>query len=113
MVILIDTDTDALQFDQLTQLEGFEYLLQFMWNDQDLGWYMNLGDQDGNQIASGVRLVCGVSLFRKFTDPRLPPGVFTVENFSGTDADIAAPSDLQGNFSLVYITSDDIALTGG
>lgn len=118
MVIIIDMDTDALndpfpQFDQLTQLEGAEYLLQFIWSPLENAMYMNVCDQDGNQLASGIRLVCGVGLLRKFHDARLPPGAFIVENFSGTDADLDSPTDLNGNFPLVYITSDDEAFTGG
>jgi hypothetical protein len=116
MVILIDMNTDALndpypEFDQLTQLEGAEYLLEFVWSPLESAMYMNVCDQDGNQIASGIRLVCGVSLLRKFNDSRLPPGDFLVVNMAETDVDPSAATDFDaangGNFPLVYVTSDE------
>lgn len=110
MTIVIDNDTDALLYDQLTQLEGFEYLLRFIWSDRERAWYLNMYDQDENPIALGIRLVCGVSLLRTFVDPRLPPGLLFVTNLTGTDADLSQPSDLQTNFPLCYMTSDDPVL---
>lgn len=113
MIIIIDNDTASLDYDQLTQLEGFEYLLRFIWSDRELCWYMNIADQDGNPLAYGIRLVCGVPLLRGFADPRLPPGMLYVTNLAGTDVDLSQPSDLQTNFPLCYLTSDDPILTGG
>lgn len=112
MLLFIDNATDALYYDQLTQLEGFEYLLTFIWSDAENAWYMNMSDQDGNLIAAGIRLVCGVPLLRAFHDPRLPPGEFFVVDMNDTGNDLDAPGDLQVNFPLVYVTSDDVLLGG-
>lgn len=107
MVIIIDNDTDALQYDQLTQLEGFEYLLSFFWSDVEGAWYMTVSDQNANLLAAGIKLVCNVDLLSSFTNTALPPGVFIVNNLTNVDSDMMQPSDIRNNYPLCYITSDD------
>ncbi len=113
---ILQIDTGLAQtskyFDQLTQLEGVEYLFTFLWSDREGCWYVELGDQDGNPIASGVRLVLGASLLRRFTDTRLPPGLLTLVDYTGTGFDLASPGDLGVGYQLMYLTSDDPILAG-
>lgn len=101
-----------LYFDQLTQLEGVEYLLTFLWSDRESCWYVGIGDQDGNPIAQGIRLVLGASLLRRFTDTRLPPGRLALVDFTGTGLDLTQPTDLGVGYQLMYVTSDDPILAG-
>lgn len=114
MVITIDAETDfslsdgsVLKWDQLVQLEDFSYVFSFYWSKRENAYYLNIYDQDGNNIALWIRLVCGVSLLRKFKDPRLPKGLLIVSDLAGTELDLQVPSDLNGNYPLTYITSDD------
>lgn len=112
MVIVIDTDTEQLEFDQLTQLEGVEYTFSFAWSTAQNCWYLSLLDQNGEFICAGIKLVCGLrNLLNTWgSDPRTPPGNLFVADLGGLDRDIAAPDELNNNFPLCYITSDDEAL---
>lgn len=116
MIIEIDTDfaqedpdpTTEKRIDQLTQLEGIEYLHRFIWLPRPAAWYLSLLDQDENPIAVGRRLNIGVSLFRHFIDPRLPPGVLAVGDLSQQGQEIVLPTDLGTRVPLFYWTSDEL-----
>jgi hypothetical protein len=107
MMIVIDTNTTALAFDQLAQLDGVEYLLDFEWEDRESCWYMNIFDQDQNPLAYGIKLVINTPLLRRFRDPRLPKGLLFCGDLSESETDIAAPGDLGNRVPLVYLTADD------
>lgn len=100
--ILIDTDNTSKHYTQTTQLDGVEYLLEFIWSDRESCWYLNISDQDGNQLACLVRLIVSWSLLRRFSDARLPPGALFCLDLSNTNVDIQAMSDLGTRVSLIY-----------
>lgn len=114
MLLVVDTSAaaDSLDFDQLTQLEGRQYLLRFTWSARESSWYLRIYDQDQNPIALGIRLVVGWPLLRRFRDPRLPPGILFVGDTSETDQEISQPAELlpNGRCPLMYATSDDADL---
>lgn len=109
MRLLIDTSLAAssLYFNQLTQLEGVEYLLQFAWSAREEAWYLTIADQDGNPLAQSLKLVLNVRLLRRFTSAALPPGVLFLADFTGTGLDMTQPTDLGVGYQLAYVTSDD------
>ncbi len=110
----IDTSAakDSLYFDQLTQLDGREYLLRFLWSDRESCWYLSIYDQDENGLALGVKLVVRWNLLRRFRDTRLPAGVLFVADLSGTNQEIAQPTDIlpDARCPLYYLTADDSVL---
>jgi hypothetical protein len=113
MMLRIDVDTPSLFYDQITQLEGVEYLFQFMWHPRESAWYIHLFDQDQNLLCGLIRLVVGFPLLRRFQhDPRTPPGCLMCIDYSQTNAEIAVPTDLGSRVDLMYITSDDPTLAG-
>lgn len=112
MFLTIDADASDLYYDQITQLEGVEYLLTFAWSARESCWYLDVGDQDGNPLASGVKLVVSWPLLRRFNDDRLPPGFLYCVDMTGNGMDIEVPEDLGSRVLLTYITSDDPVLTG-
>jgi hypothetical protein len=112
MLLHIDTDTDALLYTQIQQLEGIEYSLRFLWSTREDAWYLDFSDQDGNAIAPWIRLVVGTSLLRRFQDPRLPRGILTCVDMTGAGMDIVSSDELGQRVPLLYITSDDALLTG-
>ena len=109
-VIALDVSLDptVLAYDQLTQLEGVEYLLSFFWSARESAWYLSLYDQDENPIALSIKLVLGTSLLAKFIDMRLPPGALMCYDTSGSGVDIASPGDLGTRIELDYFTSDEL-----
>jgi hypothetical protein len=107
MYQLIDTATDSTYWDQSVTLEGIEYLFEFFWSDRETCYYLNIYDQDENPIALLIRLVIDWRILRRFSDPRLPPGILALSDTSGAGADIGARSDLGARVILFYVTSDD------
>lgn len=111
-VLEIDVDSTLTYYDELTQLESLEYLLEFVWSTRESSWYLNIYDQDENSLAVGIKLLLNVDLLRRFPDPRLPPGKLICVDQGSTALDIAASTDLGSSVLLMYVTSDDVALTG-
>ena len=105
--LIFDNDTADLDYEQVTQLEGVEYLFRFLWSDRESAWYMDLSDQDQDPIAQFVRITVGWPLLRRFRDPRLPPGMLIAIDTTGDNEDVAVPSDLGARVLLFYVTSDD------
>jgi hypothetical protein len=111
MSLVIDTSTAQTStfFDQLTQLDGVQYLFNFWWSDREAAWYLGLYDQNENGLAVGLRLNVTWNLLRRFRDPRLPPGVLMCVDMTGTNTDMSAPAELGQRVQLVYFTSDEVA----
>jgi hypothetical protein len=87
---------------QRTQLDGVDYLFRFLWSQRDGHWSIDVADQDGVAIASGVRLVTNWPLMRTCVDPRRPPGILAVmDTTSANDADPGF-ADLGSRFVLTY-----------
>jgi hypothetical protein len=107
--LVIDTDSAATDtyWDQLTQLDGREYLLRFRWMDRRSVWSLNIYDQDENPLALGIVLKVSWPLLRRFQDPRLPPGLLMCLDTSGKDLDPRAATDLGTRVILMYTTADD------
>ena len=76
-VFYIDTSTSATAtiWDQISEIDGREYVLVFAWNDRYQSWYLHILDQDSNPILYGRRLAVGVVLGRQLVgDSRIWPG---------------------------------------
>ncbi len=81
------------------------YHLTFIWNDQmDGGWYMDIDDDQGNELCHGIPLVTGADLLAQYPELGIP-GTMTVE----TDHDALAPPtfDNIGTSSHLYFTPND------
>ena len=55
-----------------TVLDGTPFTIRQRWNTRDAAWIMDLLDVNGNPIFVGAKIVLGVALGRRVTDPRLP-----------------------------------------
>lgn len=106
-VSILDVQGDPLLFDQTNQMDGIQYLLTFTWSDRESCWYMDVGDQNGNEICSGVRLVVNFPLLRRFVSSTRPPGEIVAVDIGGTGQDIQVPAELGDRVLLVYISADD------
>jgi hypothetical protein len=106
-VLAIDNKTSLLNYEQLVQLDGVEYLLRFQWLEREMAWYMQFLDQDGVELAVGVRIVVDYPFLRRFKDPRLPPGTLIALDTSLQRKEIEASDELGDRVKLVYITVDD------
>ena len=118
MTIQIIPTFDLPTWDQTTTLEGQTFQLSFAFNQRESCWYLSVADNNGVDIYNGMKLMCLQLLMRKCRDPRRPSGDFAVFDNTGANMppgleDLLANS---GRCTLVYITSDTLALlksTGG
>lgn len=61
-------------------LDGSIYGFRFIYNARTDRFSMEIQDQDGNAIVSGVAVVCNWKPIARFKDTRLPPGkLFTMD----------------------------------
>ena len=112
MSVLVVPTFAGPSYVQTTTLEGSKYVLQFNFNQRASCWYLDIADSAAVDIYNGIKLVCGIPLFRRCRDPRRPPGDFIVLS-STTDTSPPAYSDLvagSGRCTLLYVTSDWTAL---
>ncbi len=95
---------DISNFKQKTQLDGVDYVLEFVWNQRDGHWLMHLLDQDEDPIMQGILLVTNYDLIKQCIDPRRPPGMLFIADALGLDED-PGYSDLGGRFTLGYVSA--------
>ncbi|MCK5610314.1 hypothetical protein KAR91_51050 [Candidatus Pacearchaeota archaeon] len=74
-----------------TDLDGKFYLFDFRFNSRATIWMMNIYDENGSIIISGIALLLGVDLLGRFQDSRLPPGPLFMLNLK--DSNIEASRD--------------------
>lgn len=59
------------------------FIVNLRWNTRDAAWYFDLLDETESRIISGVKIVLGIPLARRSTDPRMPLGIFYAVDLSG------------------------------
>lgn len=62
-------------YTETVPLDGTDYVFDWRYNQREKSWYFSIATSSGDPLASGVKVVCGVSLLGRFADLRLPPGV--------------------------------------
>jgi len=110
----------AVNYDFGTTIEGVGYIIQIQWNERDKAYdangnaitdgafYFSVYDVGGNPLASGVKIVLGAYLGRRFVNvPLFADGVFTAYDTSGEGVD-AGINDLGSRVLLLYIPNHDL-----
>ena len=76
--VTIPLDPTQAFVQQVTALDGTEYLLVFRYNQRQSRYFLDIGQPDGTIIAAGAALVVGWPLFTSVQDSRMPPGTLVV-----------------------------------
>ena len=58
-VLEIPTQLDIPHYTQQTELDGKTYTLEFEYIEREGFWMLHIGDQDGNPLVCGIKLVDG------------------------------------------------------
>lgn len=103
----IPTLAGETHYTQLTTLEGTTYQLTLDFNDRESCWYLGIYTAEGDDIYTGIKLVCSFPLTRKCADPRLFQGEIWCISNTG-DLTPAGLNDLGpgGRCTLSYFQSD-------
>lgn len=107
-VIPTDTEFGGRAWSQLTTLDGRVYQFEFEWSARSRHWFVSLSTADGDPIATGVKVVAGWPLFRRWRwDDRAPPGVVVALDTSGANEDPGL-EDFGTRVQLVYYDADEV-----
>jgi hypothetical protein len=107
MVVLPVTPSGA-QFSFVAELDGVSYTLEWRWNWRDAGWYLTLGDGEGNPMAQNLRVVLNTALNATgFGRQEWPPGILFALDTSGKDVD-ATLDDLGSRVKVYYAEAADL-----
>lgn len=70
-----------------TVLDSYTVTFDVLWNARDNAWYFDLYDSDLTPIAFGIKVVLGVNLGRKSTDPFFQQNLLRAFDTSGQGID--------------------------
>ncbi len=105
--LVIPTATDgSAHYTMTVELDGVTYELELLWVERSPGWYLSISLDDGTRLLSCRRLVLGAFITRRFKDPRLPKGDFTLLDTTGQDIE-AGLYDLGSRVLLLYTEGAD------
>lgn len=68
-------------------LNDTPYIFDVHWNGRDGAWYFDLLDSTEDPIRCGIKVVLGIPLGFRCTDPRFPRGVLLAADLSGAGRD--------------------------
>src|SRR5581483_153992 len=99
---------------QETTLEGTVYVLQFIYNQRENCYYLNVGDASqpaGTWLVAGIKVQTNKPLLRRYSGAAAangsiwPPGELVADSTAASDDSIAGLGDLGSRVVLYYATS--------
>lgn len=98
-------------YDQITSLEGTDYLLTFQYNQREECWYLSISNAAGVLQVAGLKLVQGWPLLGgRFAGREIPPGELIVMTNDESDDSPPGLTELgEGKrCELIYFTADEL-----
>jgi hypothetical protein len=84
-------------------LAGIQYQLTVRWNDVNESWIIDIADNNGNPILSGVPMVTGADLLEQFAYLGIG-GMLLAQTSSDTDA-VPTFTNLGSDGNLYFVVS--------
>lgn len=107
MPAIVPVTTDQVLYQQVTTLDGVDYVLTFALNLRDSYWYLDVADQDGVPIATGIKVVVSWDLLHRCIDERKPKGMLMAFDTTGRGLD-PGPADFGTRVQLFYLTEAEV-----
>lgn len=101
--IPISADSPAFKFQ--VDLEGTTYTLAFSFNSRMERWTMDILDQAGNAIRTGIKVISTWAVNRQYAIDAVPPGAMCFVDLADEDKP-ASFDDLGSRVVLMYEESD-------
>ncbi len=89
-VFTLPLDPALAHYEFETPLDGVAYRFRLKWNARDESFNLNVLDQEGNQLRSGIKVVTDWSLLLRWVDGGRPAG----DVVSVSLGDVARPARL-------------------
>lgn len=99
-IVGIPVRSDIPCYDYEIQLEQVIYTLSICYNDRTGFWYMDIADQNGLNLLTGIKLVHGILLTNQYPSTSLPPGQFFI--FDTTDQNSDPGRDTLGKIHKLF-----------
>jgi hypothetical protein len=93
------------------ELDGATFTFEFIWNDRDGAWYMQVGDGEENLLVGATRVVLGTLFTARVRNSALFTGQLQAKDTSGQNID-AGIEDLGSRVQIWYFTAAEIAANG-
>lgn len=107
MPAIVPVITDQVLYQQVTTLDGVDFVLTFALNLRDSYWYVDVADQDGVPIATGIKIVVNWDLLRRCIDERRPKGQLIAIDTTGQGLD-PGPDDFGTRVQLLYLSEAEV-----
>jgi hypothetical protein len=104
MIRRIRTSTKESNYEQVTSLDGVDFILRFLWNERDNHWFLTIRDAAGSDIITGIKLVADIPVGAHLTDERRPEGQIWTVDMTGAGVDPGL-RDLGERVILSYVDS--------
>jgi hypothetical protein len=108
MIRKIQTSTKESNYEQVTSLDGEDFILRFLWNERDNHWYLTIRDSAGSDIITGVKLVADIPIASHVADEDMPAGQIWTIDMTGAGADPGL-RDLGARVLLAYVEESSVA----
>jgi hypothetical protein len=118
MSVTLPLRPDLANYQFQVELDAVTYGFRLFWNERDPSWVFDITDVSGNEIVSGVKVVVGFPLAKRFAHLALPPGVLIAFDTSGMHQDPGGPvvtstgdltSDLGNRVQILYFPASVFA----
>lgn len=118
MSLTVPTSTELSSYSQRTQLDGEDFVLFFQLNERLCRWFVDITDEEGNPLGSGLRLTTNFPVGRFLRDERIPKGILSVVDQAGGGDNIDALNqltrdaglfELGDRFVLIYFEEAELA----
>jgi hypothetical protein len=100
---------DDPAFTYAINIDGSSYRLTFTYNERTNDWHLDIAEENGTAILSGIRLVTDWRLLGRSRDQRLPPGMLLCLSLDPNDNSAPRLEDLGRRVRLVYYDEEDLA----
>jgi len=115
MVILPTFQNQSARFVYDIQLGDELFRLRFSWNARETSWYMNIQNQNEENIFTGIKLIPNYQLLRQYRSyAELPDGDFLLWDLEQNPITGEITFDNFGRrYQLLFFTREEIEEVGG
>jgi len=94
-------------FTENVTIEGKVYELEFLWNHRCEYWTVTVRDGAGTDLITGVKVVLGFDIFKRYSKTNIPTGLFIAIRDGASKAKIAL-DELGNTANIYYLTEAEI-----
>lgn len=103
--LVLPVRSDFKSYTFKAELESVIYTFSFAYNTRRDRWYMDIGDQSGNDILTGVPILVNIPLIDQYIVKGLPPGRLIAINQTGSNKN-PGENDLGNDVKIFYQESE-------